>query len=79
MFRHVMLESKDALISLVCALKGISQSNVKDHVKRHVKNRQPYSTDFCINVLQLNHIDKATLEDIDNNLVYWAKLFKAKT
>ncbi len=38
-----------------------------------------YNTDFGINVLQLNHIDKATNEDINNNLVYWAKLFKATT
>lgn len=30
-------------------------------------------------MLQLNHTDIATTEDIDNNLVYWAKLFKAST
>jgi predicted transposase/invertase (TIGR01784 family) len=38
-----------------------------------------YSTDLGINVLQLNHIDNATQDDIDNNLVYWAKLFRATT
>ncbi|WP_026495593.1 hypothetical protein [Butyrivibrio sp. WCD3002] len=32
-----------------------------------------------INVLELNNTDKATPEDIDNNLVYWAELFKADT
>jgi hypothetical protein len=30
-------------------------------------------------VLQLNHTDLATEEDISNNLVYWANLFKATT
>ena len=168
MFHYVMQESKGALISLVCALKGIPQSDVKDiivlnpislnsdaketimdlklilnndeiinielqmylddfwvgrsilylcraydsigegdnysllkptthicitdkdliegaddfysrYLLMDVKNHKPYSTDFGINVLQLNHIDKATREDIDNDLVYWAKLFKVKT
>ena len=45
----------------------------------NTKNHIPYSTDFGINMLQLNHIDKATEEDIKNGLVYWAKLFKAET
>ncbi|WP_026497127.1 Rpn family recombination-promoting nuclease/putative transposase [Butyrivibrio sp. WCD3002] len=43
------------------------------------KNHAPYTDKFGINVLQLNHIDKATEDDISNNLVYWAKLFKANT
>ena len=30
-------------------------------------------------MLQLNHIDLATKEDVQNNLVYWAKLFNAST
>ena len=30
-------------------------------------------------MLQLNHIDLATKEDVQNNLVYWAKLFNATT
>ena len=30
-------------------------------------------------MLQLNHTDLATKADIDNNLVYWANLFKATT
>ena len=30
-------------------------------------------------MLQLNHTDLATKEDIRNNLVYWANLFKATT
>ena len=38
-----------------------------------------YSTDFSIKVLNLNHTDIATNEDIDNNLLYWASLFKANT
>lgn len=45
----------------------------------NVKNHKPYSTDFGINVLQLNHIDNATDDDINSNLVYWAKLFMATT
>jgi len=45
----------------------------------NVKTHKPYSTDFGINVLQLNHIENATEEDISNNLVYWAKLFMART
>lgn len=32
-----------------------------------------------INVLQLQYLEKATKEDEDNDLVYWAKLFKAST
>ena len=32
-----------------------------------------------INVLQLQYLDNATQEDVDNDLVYWAKLFKAST
>ena len=30
-------------------------------------------------MLQLNHTDIATTEDIGNKLVYWAELFKAST
>ena len=30
-------------------------------------------------MLQLNYIDLATKEDVQNNLVYWAKLFNATT
>ena len=40
---------------------------------------QPYTKNFGINVLQLNHIDFAIEEDVQNNLVYWAKLFNAST
>ncbi|WP_026670918.1 Rpn family recombination-promoting nuclease/putative transposase [Butyrivibrio sp. AE3006] len=45
----------------------------------NTKNHTPYTEKFGINVLQLNHIELATQEDISNNLVYWAKLFKATT
>ncbi len=45
----------------------------------NTQNHIPYSTDFGLNMLQLNHIDKATEEDIQNGLVYWAQLFKADT
>jgi len=45
----------------------------------NVKSHDLYTDKFGINVLQLNHIDIATEEDISNNLVFWAKLFNATT
>jgi predicted transposase/invertase (TIGR01784 family) len=45
----------------------------------NLKNRHLYTDKFGINMLQLNHTDLATKEDIRNNLVYWADLFKATT
>ena len=45
----------------------------------NLKNHHLYTDKFGINVLQLNHTDLATKEDIRNNLVYWANLFKATT
>ena len=43
------------------------------------KNHHLYTDKFGINMLQLNHTDLATKEDIRNNLVYWANLFKVTT
>ncbi len=45
----------------------------------NTKNHLPYTKKFGIKVLELNHTEYATKEDIDNNLVYWANLFKAET
>ena len=45
----------------------------------NTKTHKPYTKNFGINVLQLNHTKEATTEDINNNLVYWAKIFKATT
>jgi predicted transposase/invertase (TIGR01784 family) len=45
----------------------------------NVKSHDLYTDKFGINVLQLNHIDIATEEDISNNLVFWANLFNATT
>ena len=45
----------------------------------NIKNHHLYTDKFGINMLQLNHTDIATKEDIRNNLVYWANLFKATT
>lgn len=45
----------------------------------NLKNHHLYTDKFGINVLQLNHTDIATQKDINNNLVYWANLFKATT
>ncbi len=38
-----------------------------------------YTKLIGLNMLQLNHIELATEEDEENNLVYWAKLFNATT
>ncbi len=43
------------------------------------RNPKIYTDQFGINMLQLNHTDLATQADIDNNLLYWANLFKATT
>ena len=43
------------------------------------RNQKIYTDQFGINMLQLNHTDLATQADIDNNLLYWANLFKATT
>ncbi len=43
----------------------------------NTKNFQPYSSYLKLNVLYLNKTDIATQEDMDNDLVYWAKIFKA--
>lgn len=61
--------------NLISGSKEFYSHNLLMNVKTH----KPYSTDFGINVLQLNHIENATEEDISNNLVYWAKLFMART
>lgn len=45
----------------------------------NTKTHKPYTKNIALNVLQLNHIDLASNEDISNNLVYWAKLFNATT
>ena len=45
----------------------------------NVKTHKKYSDIIGINVLQLNQTEIATQEDIDNNLLYWANLFKATT
>ncbi|SFU93609.1 Rpn family recombination-promoting nuclease/putative transposase [Butyrivibrio sp. M55] len=45
----------------------------------NIKSHHLYTDKFGINVLQLNHTDLATQEDINHNLVYWASLFKATT
>ncbi|SCY55812.1 conserved hypothetical protein (putative transposase or invertase) [Butyrivibrio hungatei] len=45
----------------------------------NIKNHHLYTDKFGINMLQLNHTDLATQEDVRNNLVYWADLFRATT
>ncbi|WP_029232358.1 Rpn family recombination-promoting nuclease/putative transposase [Butyrivibrio sp. VCB2006] len=50
-----------------------------EYLLLNTKTHQPYTNNFGINVLQLNHIDLATKSDEENNLVYWAKLFNAST
>ena len=38
-----------------------------------------YTKLIGVNMLQLNHIELATEDDEENNLVYWARLFNATT
>ena len=45
----------------------------------NVKTHKKYTDMIGVNVLQLDQTEIATQEDIDNNLVYWANLFKATT
>lgn len=68
---HICITDKDLL--------GNNNQFYSKYLLMNTKTHEPYSTDFGINVLQLNHIDTATEEDRANNLVYWAKLFKATT
>ena len=46
---------------------------------KNIINNKIYSDKFLINVLDLNHPELATEEDITCGLQYWAQLFKAKT
>ena len=50
-----------------------------DYLLMNKKNHHVYTDKFGIKVLQLGYTDIATQEDITNNLVYWANLFKAST
>ena len=68
---HICITDKDLI--------GNTNQFYSKYLLMNTETHEPYSTDFGINVLQLNHIDKATNKDINNNLVYWAKLFKATT
>lgn len=45
----------------------------------NTQNYRPYSTLLGINVLYLTQTELASNKDIDNGLVYWAKLFQATT
>ena len=45
----------------------------------NIKNHRPYTDLLSMNVLQLNHTELATKEDIASGLVYWAELFNAST
>ena len=49
------------------------------YLMQNTKNGNIYASNFKLNVLCLTNIHLATQEDIDNNLVLWAKLFLAKT
>jgi len=46
---------------------------------QNIKNHRTYSDKFVLSVVDLNHIKLATEEDEACGLVYWARLFKAKT
>ncbi|WP_026527052.1 Rpn family recombination-promoting nuclease/putative transposase [Butyrivibrio sp. VCD2006] len=55
------------------------QEFYREYLLLNTRNHHLYTKNFGIKVLQLNHIRNATQKDIDNNLVYWAKLFEADT
>ncbi len=46
---------------------------------KNIINNNIYSDKFLLHVLDLNHPELATEEDITCGLQYWAQLFKAKT
>ena len=46
---------------------------------RNSKDNFLYTDKFNLYVVELNHIDMATAEDMSNNIDTWAKLFKATT
>ena len=50
-----------------------------EYLLLNIKNHTPYTKKFGIKVLSLNQTDIATEDDISNNLVYWAEIFKATT
>jgi predicted transposase/invertase (TIGR01784 family) len=50
-----------------------------EYLLLNTKNHTPYTKKFGIKVLSLNQTNIATEDDINNNLVYWASIFKATT
>ena len=56
-----------------------NQQFYAEYLILNTKNYVPYTENFGIKMLSLNHTDKATRDDIENNLVYWAELFNATT
>ena len=49
------------------------------YLLKNVVTGEPYTTNLCLNVLDLRHIDKATDEDRKHKVDYWARLFLART
>ncbi len=49
------------------------------HLFLHKEQHLQYSSLIKLNALYLSQIELATQEDHDNKLVYWAKMFRAKT
>lgn len=45
----------------------------------NIKNHRLYSDKFTLSVIDLTQIDLATEEDIEYQIAYWARLFKATT
>ena len=73
---------KPATLFCITDKELIPQAEAEFYAKyrlTNLKNHHLYTDKFGINMLQLNHTDLATKEDIRNNLVYWANLFKATT
>lgn len=49
------------------------------YMMRNIKNHNLYSSKFILKVVELNHVELATEEDIYYGIDQWARLFKATT
>lgn len=47
------------------------------YMMRNIRNHNLYSSKFVLKVVELNHVELATEEDIYYGIDQWARLFKA--
>ena len=82
----------ETLVGLISSVLEISKENIidftlfEDHPEffakyqlRNSKDNFLYTDKFNLYVVELNHIDMATAEDMSNHIDTWARLFKATT